>query len=104
LAHYVTLIAFEGQLIIPALSDPFGQGWDLLGTAAYQVNYTWLSPTAVWYLQLAAVVGGHVAGVTLAHDRALAVFPGARAVRSQYAMLALMVGLTALALTVLATG
>jgi hypothetical protein len=45
-----------------------------------------------------------VAALTLAHDRALAAFRGDRAVRSQYAMLALMVGLTALALTVLATG
>ena len=59
---------------------------------------------AVWWIQLGVVVGGHAAGVALAHDRALAVFSADRAVRSQYAMLALMVGLTALALTVLATG
>lgn len=102
-AHYFTLVVFEGQLIIPAVSDPFGQGWDLFGTADYRIDYTWLSPTAVWWIQLIAVVGGHVAGVALAHDRALAVFPGERAVRSQYAMLALMVGLTVLALTLLAT-
>lgn len=101
-AHYFTLVVFEGQLIIPVLSDPFGLGWDLFGTAGYTINYTWLSPTAVWWIQLITVVGGHVAGVALAHDRALAVFKGDRAVRSQYAMLALMVGLTALALTVLA--
>ncbi|MEX2323621.1 MAG: hypothetical protein WEA29_07600 [Acidimicrobiia bacterium] len=54
------------------------------------------------WLQLATVVGGHVIGVVLAHDRALAVFSGPRAVRSQYAMLILMIGLTALALTLLA--
>jgi hypothetical protein len=103
-AHYFTLVAFEGQFIVSAISDPFGRGWDLFGTADYRPNFTWLAPTAVWWIQLATVVVGHVAGVTLAHDRALAVFRGERAVRSQYAMLALMVGLTALALFVLATG
>lgn len=103
-AHYFTLIAFEGQLLIPALSDPLGLGWDLFGTIDYQPNYTWIPPVAVWWVQLAAIVGGHVVGVLLAHDRALAVFPGPRAVRTQYAMLVLMVALTALGLTVLAAG
>jgi hypothetical protein len=103
-AHYFTLIAFEGQGIIASISDPLGRGWDLFGTAGYEVSYTWLSPTAVWYVQLAAIVGGHVVGIVLAHDRALAVFPAERAVRSQYAMLALMVALTGLGLTVLAAG
>lgn len=102
-AHYFTLIAFEGQLLVPALSDPIGLGWNLFGTIDYRPNYTWIPPVAAWYVQLAAIVGGHVIGVVLAHDRALAVFPGPRAVRSQYAMLTLMVGLTALGLTVLAS-
>lgn len=31
-AHYFTLILFEGQQIIAAVSDPFGLGWDLFGT------------------------------------------------------------------------
>ena len=103
-AHYFTLIAFEGQLVIPALSDPLGLGWDLFGTIDYQPNYTWIPPVAVWWVQLTAIVGGHVVGVLLAHDRALAVFAGPRAVRTQYAMLVLMVALTALGLTVLAAG
>lgn len=103
-AHYFTLIAFEGQLLIPALSDPLGLGWNLFGTIDYGPDYTWIPPVAVWWVQLSAIVGGHVVGVALAHDRALAVFPGSRAVRTQYAMLALMVALTALGLTVLAAG
>jgi hypothetical protein len=103
-AHYFTLVAFEGQLLIPALSDPLGLGWNLVGTVDYQPNYTWISPVIVWYIQLAAIVGGHVTGVVLAHDRALALFAGPGAVRTQYAMLALMVALTTLGLTVLAAG
>jgi hypothetical protein len=103
-AHYFTLVAFEGQLLIPALSDPLGLGWNLFGTIDYQPNYTWIPPVVVWYIQLAAIVGGHLTGVLLAHDRALARFAGPRAVRTQYAMLALMVALTTLGLTVLAAG
>lgn len=103
-AHYFTLIAFEGQLLIPAISDPIGLGWNLFGTVDYQPNYTWIPPVAVWWIQLAAIVSGHVVGVVLAHDRALAVFSGPKAIRTQYAMLTLMVALTALGLTVLAAG
>ena len=101
-AHYFTLILFEGQLIVPALSDPLGLGWNLFHTIDFKPNYTWLAPRIVWYVQVAAIVGGHLVGVVLAHDRALAVFPSDRAVRTQYAMLALMVALTTLGLTILA--
>ena len=103
-AHYITLILFEGQFMIASISDPLGRGWDLFGTADYRTNFTWLSPTSVWWIQASALVGGHVVGVALAHDRALAVFEGERAVRSQYAMLTLMVALTFGGLSILAAG
>jgi hypothetical protein len=103
-AHYVTLVLFEGQFLFAAVSDPLGLGWDLFGTADWTVNYTWVSPTTIWYLQVGAIVTGHVVGVTLAHDRSLALFPPDRAVRTQYAMLVLMVCLTALGLSILAAG
>lgn len=101
-AHYFTFILFEGQLFLRAVSDPFGFGWDLFGTGHWEVDYTWLSPSAVWYVQVAVIVGGHLLGVVLAHDRALAVFPPRVAVRTQYAMLGLMVLLTGLGLLILA--
>ena len=94
-AHYFTLIIFEGQSIISAASDPFGLGWDLFGTRAYKVDF-FLGALPIWYIQVGAIVLGHVAGVILAHDRALFDFKGAGAVRSQYAMLLLMVLLTTL--------
>ena len=103
-AHYFTLVLYEGQLFLSTISDPFDRGWDLFGLSETTVNYTLISPTAVWYIQLAAVIAGHVGGVVLAHDRALVDFPGAGAVRSQYAMLALMVVLTMLALFILTSG
>ncbi len=102
-AHYFTLVIFEGQLLFAAVSDPLGLGWDLFGTADWRISF-WLSPTAIWYVQVGAIVAGHVVAVVLAHDRALALFPRARAVRSQYAMLALMVALTGLGLVLLSAG
>ena len=103
LAHYVSLLVFQGQALIYLASDPLGTGADLLGTANTQVNYTLISPTAIWYVQVAALVAGHVAGLVLAHDRALAAFPDDRraAIRSQYWMLTVMVGFTCLGLWLL---
>ena len=50
------------------------------------------------------MVTGHVAALTLAHDRALALYDDAKlAVRSQYWMLAVMVGFTSLALWLLSS-
>ena len=103
-AHYFTLILYEGQFFWVAIGDPFDRGWDLFGLARRTVDYTLISPTAIWYIQLAAVVGGHVGGVILAHDRALRDFPGPDAVRSQYPMLGLMVLLTMVALLILTSG
>ena len=100
-AHYFTLVIFEGQSIISAASDPFGLGWDLFGTRAYKIDF-FLGALPIWYIQVGAIVLGHVAGVILAHDRALVDFKGAGAVRSQYAMLLLMVLLTSLGLFILA--
>lgn len=103
-AHYFTLVVFEGQYVISAISDPFGLGWDLFGTADRRIDYTLIGPSLVWWIQVAAIIGGHVAGVVLAHERALADFPTETAVRSQYAMLGLMVALTGLGLVILSAG
>lgn len=105
IAHYFSLLVFQGQALIYLASDPLGDGSNLLGTANTQVDYALISPTAIWYVQVAVLVAGHVAGLVLAHDRALAVFRGdARAaVRSQYWMLAVMVGFTSLGLWLLST-
>jgi hypothetical protein len=99
-AHYLTLIFFEGQQLIAAVSDPFALGWDLFGTADRRVDFFFTASEPIWYIQVAVIVTGHVLGVVLAHDRALADF-GREAIRSQYAMLLLMVVLTTLGLLIL---
>jgi hypothetical protein len=102
-AHYLTFLLFEGQATFYLASDPLGRGWDLFGTADRAIDYTYLSQNATWYLQVAFVVVGHVAALVLAHDRALALYRDPKlAVRSQYWMLAVMVGFTSLALWLLA--
>ena len=92
LAHYFSLLILQGQYLVPLVSDPLGRGWDLLGTVAFRPNLGVLTPNVVWYVQVGALVAGHVAGLTLAHDRAVGLFrTPAGATRSQYAMLVLMV-------------
>jgi hypothetical protein len=101
-AHYFSLLAYQGQAMATLISDPLGHGSDLFGTASSTINYTWISATGIWYVQVGALVIGHVAGLTLAHDRALALFDNARdATRSQYWMLAVMVTFTSLGLWLL---
>jgi hypothetical protein len=91
-AHYFYYFITQGPFTIRLLSDPLGRGWDVLGTADYVPNPAPLSFTAVSFVQFTALVAGHMAGLAIAHDRAVTIFPDRRAaLRSQYAMLALMV-------------
>jgi hypothetical protein len=102
MAHYLTYLLIRGQALIFLSSDPLGNGSDLFGTANHQLNYGIIGARATWYWQVAFVIAGHVAGLTLAHDRALTMYSNARqAVRSQYWMLGVMVGFTSLALWLL---
>ena len=102
-AHYLTQFLYQGQAFFFLASDPLGHGWDIFGTATKGINYGVIGATATWYWQVAFVVVGHVAGLALAHDRAIDMYTNTRvAVRSQYWMLGIMVGFTSLALFLLA--
>lgn len=99
LAHYVSLLIYQGQAVGFLLSDPLGDGSDLLGTANWTIDYTVISATGIWYLQIIVILLGHVGALVLVHDRALAIFRGGRsAIRSQLWMLGVMVAFTCLAL------
>ena len=65
--HYLTSLLVDGQRIVIAISDPFQQGWDLLGTAFFKPDSSFLSPGVVWAVQLGAVVGGHMLGALAGH-------------------------------------
>ncbi len=102
IAHYLTYLLIDGQRIIIAVSDPLQRGWDLFGTAFYEISAGWLPPGLVWTLQLAAVVGGHMLGAWGGHVvAALDAPPGlsAKALRTRQIPLAIvMVSLTTLTL------
>ena len=51
-------LLIQGQLIIPRLSDPFGFGWDLLGTADYRVNIAVINAKVAWFISVGAIVLG----------------------------------------------
>ncbi len=104
IAHYFSLFVFQEQAQFTyLLSDPLGTAsTDLFGTASGGVDFNLLSAGAIWYVQVGALVAGHVLGLTLAHDRALAYWPDYRdATRSQYWMLAVMVAFTCFGLYLL---
>jgi hypothetical protein len=102
LAHYFSLLIWQGQAIGYLASDPLGNGANIFGTSAYQIDYKIISYAAIWYVQVAALVAGHVGGLARAHDRALATYPnGQEAIRSQYWMLAVMVAFTSFGLWLL---
>ena len=100
-AHYFSYLLLEGQWIIAHLSDPFGRGWDLFGTATYLVDFTLISTDAIAWVQTAAIALGHVLAVAVAHDRAVERWPRQLAVRSQYPMLAAMICYTIIGLLLL---
>ena len=104
LAHYFSLLVYDGQAVAYQLSDPLADGSDLLGTSDRGIDYSVISSDAIWYVQVVALVSGHVAGLILAHDRALAIYSKVReATRSQYWMLVVMVGFTSLGLWLLSS-
>ena len=103
LSHYFSLLLTAGQFIIPLASDPFGFGWNLLGSARYQVDLAIVSPYVLWYGAVVLIVSGHVIAVLVAHQAALRLFRNHRlALWSEMPMTALMILYTMLSLWILA--
>lgn len=102
LAHNAPLLFTGLPALLRALSDPFALGWNLFGTAGLALGWV-PSPAFVWFSEIALIVGGHVLGVLGAH-RAAARLAASRvhAVRSQYALTALMALFTVTTLWLLA--
>ena len=103
IAHFITLLLVQGQLIVPVASDPLGRGWDLFGTADYQIAIGIINARIVWFLSVAVIVAGHVLAVYLAHLAAFRLFKDrTTALNSQYPMLTLMVLYTVVSLWIIA--
>jgi hypothetical protein len=92
IAHYLTLV-IQGIVWLPSLLvDP-------LMSLAPQLD--WIPVAVVWYLSVAAIVGGHVAGIVLAHRLATRDAPR-RTTAAGLPMVALMIGYTVLSLWIIA--
>lgn len=103
LAHYLTYLLVQGQLLVPVLSDPLGLGWNLFGTVDYTIAIDVVGPRFAWYTAVIAIVVGHVVAVYLAHVVAQRSFgSNLAALKSQLPMLVLMVGYTVVSLWILA--
>ena len=100
-AHYLLLLMIEGQLLYGHISDPFGVGWDLFGTAGTAPDPTVVDARFLWLFSLFVIVAGHVIAVWLAHRAAHDEHPGNGAVASQLPMLVLMVGYTIFSLWII---
>ena len=71
-AHYCSVLVYQGQALAYLVSDPLGDGSDYLRDRRQDDRLRrHLAPTAIWYVQVGALVIGHAAGLVLAHDRAL---------------------------------
>lgn len=90
-AHYLTLL-IQGLASLPGM---------LLSPGAIEAELDWLPAGFVWYLSVAAIVAGHVAGVLLAHCEALRLRARRPAV-AELPLVALMLGYTVLSLWIIA--
>jgi hypothetical protein len=90
-AHYFSLVIFQGQMGYILASDPLDRGWDLFGMADWRMNLLLVSTVAIAVIQVGAIITGHILGVVTAHDRAVAVFDKRDQVRGQYMLLVVMV-------------
>jgi hypothetical protein len=100
--HYYTLILTQGVKIVSLLSDPFGWGWNLFGTAGLLRAPILPDLGSIWHTQVGLILFGHIVSVWIAHLEALRLFPTRRAAMwSQLPMLLLMVIFTTFGLWIL---
>lgn len=98
--HYISLLLYESQTILYRLNDPYGVGWNLFDIDEVTINY-FLTPVALWGIQVFVTLAGHMLSVILAHDLAIKLFGHQQSDKTQYVFLLITVGLTLQALFVL---
>ena len=103
LSHYLSYLLIQGQLLITLVSDPFGYGWDIFGTATFKPNIAIVNAKFAWIVSMVAIVMGHIIAVYVSHITAVKHLKNHRAaLKSQYPMLILMIAYTMTSLWILA--
>jgi len=107
-SHYLTALLVNSQYALVALSDPFGRGWNLFGTAYLPVSagvaLGFDQANLIWNLQAFAIIGGHVLAVVIAHGLSWRLPGGSgRPILSQVPLTLLMILYTLFGLWLLST-
>lgn len=101
-AHYGTSLLGQLPALPRLLSDPFGFGWNLFGTAGLLPEPLMLGMQTLWHAQVGVILAGHLASVALRHRQALRLWRRpSDATRSQLPMLVLMIAFTVFGLWIL---
>lgn len=93
LAHNIFHVFAEGMNIIPILSDPFGYGWNLFGTANLNLK-PFLSIEDMKIMQMILVALGYFTAVYVGYKISLSIYERKVAFRSFLPILLLMMTLT----------
>jgi hypothetical protein len=102
MTHYYPTVLSQGVEIVRLISDPFGLGWNVFGTANLAVAPIMVNVALLWKTQVVLIVVGHIIACYLAHTEAIRVFPSTRqATLSQVPLLLLMVIFTTVGLKIL---
>lgn len=76
IAHYLVALLTNGQYALQAFSDPFAQGWNLLGLEQHFVSTSFMNDyhamLVIWNVQAFCIVIGHVIAIVLAFHLAAA--------------------------------
>jgi len=102
ISHNVEHFFMEGQKLVVLISDPFGYGWNLFGTADIPISPI-LSLASVWYIQVVLIIIGHVFGIIITHKHSYQIFHSRKAaIKSQIPMILLMIMFSVLSLWLVA--
>lgn len=94
IAHYFSLFVFQGQAGYILSNDPFDSGWSLFGSAQSAINYTVVSSSLIAWVQVVAIVAGHIIGVLVAHEQSTKLFRPSTLGRAQLPLLVAMAAFT----------
>lgn len=108
IAHNFSSFVIQGQNIIALSSDPMGWGWNVWGTAQYHPDVGLIDVKFTWYIATLSIVIGHVVSVIMAHRVACHFCIRLKSQQKFFAsilnmpMTLVMIGFTALSLTLIA--
>jgi len=63
---YLTYVVSEGQSLLYTASDPLDRGWNLFGTAGYEIDFSPLTHATIWHVQVLVLALGHCAAIAAA--------------------------------------